>query len=551
MSSKYGSHSFSKTVHAFIIAVSAMVCFFLIQFFSTHAFSRINIEGVFPESGTLKIYYAKKTHDFASGMDVEIAIEGSKQAQIIQIPLNNRIAHKLRFDLSSLSKPGQATSNPTIIERITLDSFFLAKQTTIDLSKLHVSPTEQNVKLKFSGNDLIVSANDAVFETTQINVEKHVFLHYVLPLFLALILWLFITTVEWRAFPAIEDLFNNQQSRNVNNLRSLDGLRGVAALSVLLEHTMAPFIGLGRAGVWLFFTLSGFLLVRSFILYPDKMKTLDGLKNYFLKRIKRVLPMFYFMITVIFLLRGKVDSAIRHYLLIQGDGHFWTILHELYFYIILPLVACSAYLLFKRKYLWVILLLIILALTWYYFASPDVLSIYGLGRRHTPYFYVFLLGMAAGYFYYGVYLYSESIQRYCMAVNKLLSLIALMTMAVCFFYASNLGIINEHISVWSFEFTSAVIATILVLLSAITSEKGIYNRILSLSLLRLVGIVGYSFYLIHPYAIAIFTNTFEFVFAVSPAEVLPGVVSLIGSFLITLPIAMFTYSYIERPFLKK
>lgn len=397
----------------------------------------------------------------------------------------------------------------------------------------------------------MLSAKIPILEISSIKTKKHVFVHYVLPLFLTLGFWLLVTTINWRAFPAIEDLLSNQQARSVSNLKSLDGLRGLAALTVLLEHCMPQFIGLGRAGVWLFFVLSGFLLIRPFVLYPEKMMTIDGLKAYFVKRIKRVLPMFYFMITIVFLLLGKIGTASRHYLLIQGDGHFWTVLHELYFYMFLPIIACSIYLLFKQRYLWTISLLIILAAGWYYLASPDLISIYGLGRRHTPYFYVFLMGMVAGYFYYGIYRYSESIQRFVKTINKPLSYVAVISMAVSFFYASNLGLIEEKFTIWDAPFASAVFGAMLVLISAITSEDGIYNRFLSNSVLRLIGIVGYNFYLVHPYAIEMFVVMFEFLFVVKPHVVMPGVVKAIGSFCIAMPIAMFTYSYIERPFLKK
>ncbi len=549
MLKKYNNHSFSKTVHALIIAVSAMVIFLLLHFFSTHSFNRMSIEGTFPKSGVLKIYYAKMTHGFDPRYAFNIEVKGSDQPQTIYVQLHNRILHKLKFDLSSLSSSKLSASKPVTIKKITLEGFFQAKQTDIDLSAVNLSE-EVSAGISLDQTELVITGSAPEIEVVSIKVKKHFFVHYVLPLFLTLLSWLLITSVAWRSFPAIEDLFNNQQSRNVNNLRSLDGLRGVAALTVLLEHTMGEFIGLGRAGVWLFFVLSGFLLVRSFILYPEKMMTLEGLKNYFLKRVNRVLPMFYFMITVIFLLRGKVDAAIRHYLLIQGDGHFWTILHELYFYMFLPFVACSVYFLFKKKYIWTILSLILLALVWDYLANPDLLPIYTLGDRRTPYFYVFLLGMATGYFYYGIYQSSESIKHGFTVLNKPLSMIALTAILIFFFYASNLGIIEENIAVADFGFSSAIIAAMLVLMSAITSETGIYNRILSLSILRLVGIVGYSFYLIHPYAIAIFKVIFQFMFVVPPAAVFPGIITTIGSFLIALPIAMFTYSYIERPFLK-
>ncbi len=59
----------------------------------------------------------------------------------------------------------------------------------------------------------------------------------------------------------------------VSYIKSLDGLRGIAVLLVILFHfSMVPFVSfgfeVGWVGVQLFFVLSGFLITR--ILIADK-----------------------------------------------------------------------------------------------------------------------------------------------------------------------------------------------------------------------------------------------------------------------------------------
>ena len=527
--------SFSTGINVAIIAALFIFFYYLVGFFTANALNQLSIKGVFPESGVMKISFAKDTHNYSEAIFFEVTIIGQKTEQSITVPLNNRVIHKLKLDFP-------VTLHSAELRQITFDSFFQSEPKVIDLIK------GQDAASK--GQGLVLTPSSSVFEIQPVETNRHFFVQAFVPLFLAFGCWLLFQSFDWRRFPAIEDVLNNQQSRNADNFQALDGLRGIAALMVLLEHTMYQFIGLGRAGVWLFFVLSGFLLSRSFVLNPQVMLTAAGLKKYLVKRIKRILPMFYVMVTIVFLLRGKVGAAMRHYLLVQGDGHYWTILHELYFYMFLPIIACACYFLFKQRYVFSMLLLTILAITWYYLGSSNWVTIYGLGRQHTPYFYVFLLGMTAGYFYYGIYSQSEKIQDFCQKWSYLLGVTVLCLMLVFFFYSSRLGIVDESFSVFKFPFASALIAAMFVLASAVLNNESAYNRVLSLPPLRLIGIVGYSFYLVHPYAIAIFRSIFEFAFLASPSDVLPGVIVMLASLLITMPIAMFTYSYIERPFLR-
>ncbi|MGH1428218.1 MAG: acyltransferase family protein [Arenicella sp.] len=528
--------SYSVVVNAISVAALFIIFYFLVGYFTANALSKVSITGVFPESGLVKVSIGKHTHDYSEALFFDAKIIGSKKEQSISIPLNNRVVHKLKFDFRTIQQSVE-------LRQITLNSYFQSKPTTIHLTH------QTHPVAKQTG--VILTSSDSSYEVTSLTINKHFFVHILVPLCLAFACWLLCQSFDWRRFPAIEDVVNNQQGRNANNLQALDGLRGIAAFTVLLEHTMYQFIGLGRAGVWLFFVLSGFLLTRSFVLNPEKMLTIAGLKTYFVKRIKRILPMFYVMVTVVFLLLGKVDTAMRHYLLVQGDGHYWTILHELYFYMFLPIIACACYFLFKQRYLFSMLFLTALAVAWYYLGSSNLISIYGLGRQHVPYFYVFLLGMTAGYFYYGMYRQSEVLQQFCQKWGQVLGIIALGLMFVFFFYSSKLEMVDEVFSVFEFPFASAMIVSMLVLASAVLSHSSIYNRVLSLSLFRLIGVIGYSFYLVHPYAIAIFKAIFEFIFLAPPSSVIPGFFIMLGSFLITMPIAMFTYSYIERPFLRR
>ncbi len=76
-------------------------------------------------------------------------------------------------------------------------------------------------------------------------------------------------------------------AENSGRLDALDGLRGVAALMVVADHTWGWFRGVGASGVWIFFALSGFLLARPFIDNPRRVLSFAYMAGYFRRRFMR------------------------------------------------------------------------------------------------------------------------------------------------------------------------------------------------------------------------------------------------------------------------
>lgn len=140
------------------------------------------------------------------------------------------------------------------------------------------------------------------------------------------------------------------------HIASLDGLRGFAAMAVFFAHAGSEgFIalshtqGLGKIGVALFYTLSGFLMAH---LYLERPWTGGERRNYMVARFARILPLFYVAVlfgAVVLFTTGLSVYGFRtpvHIALnlgfIRGNGVLWSVPVEVQFYLIFLLLWGAA-----------------------------------------------------------------------------------------------------------------------------------------------------------------------------------------------------------------
>jgi peptidoglycan/LPS O-acetylase OafA/YrhL len=146
----------------------------------------------------------------------------------------------------------------------------------------------------------------------------------------------------------------------------LDGLRAIAALSVVVTHTaglttfngendlLGPFTARLNAGVAIFFVLSGFLLYRPWVAARIEGTRPPRLARYARARLLRILPAYWLALTVLSLWPGLVGPFTADWwvyygllqnlstsTLIGGLGPAWTLSVELSFYAVLPLYALA------------------------------------------------------------------------------------------------------------------------------------------------------------------------------------------------------------------
>lgn len=108
------------------------------------------------------------------------------------------------------------------------------------------------------------------------------------------------------------------------HLRGLDGLRGIAALMVVLGHVElikkvynfhnvydggGPFfLYLGSHAVTFFFVLSGFLITFLLIKEKEKVGTIS-VKKFYLRRILRIWPVYYLLFILGFIVLPQIDFS--------------------------------------------------------------------------------------------------------------------------------------------------------------------------------------------------------------------------------------------------
>jgi len=170
-------------------------------------------------------------------------------------------------------------------------------------------------------------------------------------------------------------------------------MRAIAALGVLVGHVWGfahaygpeatssfvrrAILG-GGAGVWVFFALSGYLLFWPFVRGQFGGGGRIDLRRYALNRFVRILPLYYVVLVVIMLLGeggGSPSQWGRYALFLENYsdttigggqdvvvGTMWSLVVELHFYLLLPLLAHGMFRLAGRSLGRLALLLAALAL---------------------------------------------------------------------------------------------------------------------------------------------------------------------------------------------
>ena len=171
-------------------------------------------------------------------------------------------------------------------------------------------------------------------------------------------------------------------------VHGIEGLRAVAACSILVFHvwdsgstrthgaeglafgSLGPVLNNLRAGVTLFFVLSGFLLFRPFVAAVVRHTAMPSVRSYFRNRALRILPLYWVVFAVVVAVQQRellhrprqlladaffLQNAIPGYEPATAFGGLgitpvWSLCVEVVFYLCVPILALWMFALSRRRH---------------------------------------------------------------------------------------------------------------------------------------------------------------------------------------------------------
>jgi peptidoglycan/LPS O-acetylase OafA/YrhL len=310
-------------------------------------------------------------------------------------------------------------------------------------------------------------------------------------------------------------------------IKPLHGLRGIAAMSVVIGH-FAPVPTAPAIGVILFFVISGFLMGK---LNLEKDFTLSNVWSYAVGRLARIYPLFALVVLGVGLLNYMVSSAdifglgvdqIMPHLLLAGDGHtIWTISAEVQFYAFFVLIwAVYAKTRLSAMAVLVPLLIVAIGITFWLGTSAGRINLMG-------YLPIFVLGLIAARVTDSP---PEAFKRWSATALAVAGLLY----AVAFFAVPAL-----YDGRWIYLDPVSILICVVVLSACILAGDCFINRVLSTRLLMWLGEISFSVYLLHRVAQWLTEHTLSS--ALPDRYITPIMI------LLTLAMAEATNRFVENP----
>lgn len=346
-------------------------------------------------------------------------------------------------------------------------------------------------------------------------------------------------------------------------ITGLDGIRAIAVIMVLAYHLKLALFKSGFLGVTVFFVLSGYLITGILISEVEEEGTID-LKNFWLRRIRRLVPAVLSMAVVIIFVSAVVNRIIftkgcKDFLAsVLGFNNWWQIFNkvsyfeavgvpspfthcwslaiETQFYLIYPLILLGIYklaksrgegrakrgLLFAGVTLLLALISVILMIVLFDPQQDASRVYYGTDTRAFSLLFGALLAI--------LWEYRMVPRRLSASVNMVLgsvSFAALLVMTIA---------INGSSNFWyrGGQFVGTIL-TVLVIY-AVSGRKTWLSRFLSNPVLKWIGDRSYSIYLWHYPIILLISKGIKASWWITLIEIVLSVV-----------LAELSYRFIETP----
>ncbi|WP_367650800.1 acyltransferase family protein [Nocardioides sp. zg-1308] len=376
------------------------------------------------------------------------------------------------------------------------------------------------------------------------------------------------TAVTWEDTPGDE-----AAARRAAEIASLTGLRGLAALMVVLMHTAGrtefDWLGLPTYGPVSLFVISGFLLYRPWARWSLGLQDRPALGPYLLRRATRIFPAYWLVLVVV----AVVVPASRP---VGAEGwwravtltwiyeaepmreallHTWSLATEVSWYVALPVMAGISGHLARRlsgvRAFWLctagLALSLPVSIGWRTWASKADL----LGQLTYPYWLPsFLYCFAGGAF---VALLVEARRARIVTAGRLTALVSdpwaplVIALAFTLVATSSLGgptgfvpvtFAEEQVRSWS----AASIAWLLLCVVVLAPLDVPLSRLLGTRWFSAVGRWSYGIYLWHVPVVVVLERDLTF-----PDGLLGLVWRLACVLAISIPLGAATYAWVERP----
>src|SRR5581483_3482556 len=314
-------------------------------------------------------------------------------------------------------------------------------------------------------------------------------------------------------------------ARSERHYPALDGLRGVAALMIVVYHflTVAPIggalhayasraLGFTWAGVDLFFVLSGFLITG---ILADSRSRKHYFRNFYARRILRIFPLYYLVLVVVLVvLPGvgvptEVPTSYRPFFWTYSTNfffasfgwiehrltHLWSLAIEEQFYLVWPLVVFWASDLEKLRRGLPFAVLTLMALRVVLISNGVPLNtLYLLTVTHCD-------GLLAGAY---LALALKSSKPIPQAVRKpsWFLVLGLCIVSVAFSNSFRWNSVGTAPPAWrllqaTFTYTSLAVLFMMVVYRSISEEGSRLRRFFSNAVLRWFGKYSYALYVLH------------------------------------------------------
>jgi len=355
--------------------------------------------------------------------------------------------------------------------------------------------------------------------------------------------------------------------QNVIHLSGLNGLRAIAALSVVFSHTTNDLSSFGlnsfifgqypdgnpkttllaSFGVSIFFSLSGFLI--TYLLLKEARKSEINIKHFYIRRMLRIWPLYYLYLILclgtLLLFNFNIDfrSILLYSFLLANIptifggiisllAHYWSLGVEEQFYSFWPWIIKKSKSILKTT---IIMLASLLFL-------KTALRIYDLfiynGHMSWPYNFInvtrfqsMLIGAV------GAILYFQNNTLFLKILDNKI------TQFISWFIILLVAINKFHIiSLLDNEFISVV--TVCLIIGQINKSNRLIN--LSFPLFDFIGKISYGIYVIHPLVIFYLS---KMITVNNTTAILPYLIVYFSIFAATITLSFLSYEFFEKRFL--